>query len=299
MPLYNPSVSSGLTVATTTISGGSSGNVVYDNAGVVGEIANTGTGSNVLATSPTLVTPTLGAATATSIKVPLIGPSADSTTAIQITKADLATRIVDIDTTNARVGINKTPGAFDLDVNGTVNFGSTLNVNGNIASTTGVFVSSNTGTFNLRNGSTVLSSPATATLQLGTVDAATPVAQIAQVQSVVAGTSNVAGQDWTFNGSRGTGTGAAGKIIFKTALANAAATVQNTLTTALALVAGTAVLSSYTVAGLPAAATAGAGATAFVTDASTTLVLGLGGAVTGGGANKVPVYSDGTSWNYG
>lgn len=58
-------------------------------------------------------------------------------------------------------------------------------------------------------------------------------------------------------------------------------------------------LGNFTVATLPAAATAGAGAIAFVTDASTTLILGLGLAVVGGGANKVPVYSDGTSWNYG
>lgn len=58
-------------------------------------------------------------------------------------------------------------------------------------------------------------------------------------------------------------------------------------------------LPSYTVAGLPSASTSGAGSTAFVTDASTTLVLGLGGTVAGGGSNKVPVYSDGTNWVYG
>lgn len=53
------------------------------------------------------------------------------------------------------------------------------------------------------------------------------------------------------------------------------------------------------VGSLPAAATAGVGARAFVTDGSTTLILGLGLAVTGGGANKVPVYSDGTNWIVG
>jgi len=52
-----------LTVGTTAISGGTSGRVLYDNAGVVGELANTGTGNNVLATSPTLVTPALGTPT--------------------------------------------------------------------------------------------------------------------------------------------------------------------------------------------------------------------------------------------
>lgn len=53
-------------------------------------------------------------------------PTSDSTTAMQVTKADGTTRIVDFDTTNARVGINKTPGAFDLDVNGAANVGGVL-----------------------------------------------------------------------------------------------------------------------------------------------------------------------------
>ena len=50
------------------------------------------------------------------------------------------------------------------------------------------------------------------------------------------------------------------------------------------------------VSGLPAAATAGAGARAFVTDA-----LGpvFGSTVVGGGGVSVPVYSDGSAWNVG
>lgn len=54
-----------------------------------------------------------------------------------------------------------------------------------------------------------------------------------------------------------------------------------------------------TVASLPSASTVGMGTRGFVTDASTTLLLGLGTTVTGGGSNKVPVYSDGTNWIYG
>lgn len=61
------SATTGLTVGTTTISSGTSGRVLYDNAGVLGELATTGTGNVVLATSPTLTTPTIGVATATSI----------------------------------------------------------------------------------------------------------------------------------------------------------------------------------------------------------------------------------------
>ena len=58
--LVGGSGGSGLTVGTTTISGGTSGYIEYDNAGVLGELATTGSGSVVRATSPTLVTPALG-----------------------------------------------------------------------------------------------------------------------------------------------------------------------------------------------------------------------------------------------
>jgi hypothetical protein len=50
------------------------------------------------------------------------------------------------------------------------------------------------------------------------------------------------------------------------------------------------------VSALPLAATAGAGARAFVNDASAPV---FGTAVTGGGAVLVPVYSDGSAWNVG
>jgi hypothetical protein len=52
--------SNNMIVGTTAISGGTSGNIEYNNANVLGEKAVTGTGSVVLATSPTLVTPALG-----------------------------------------------------------------------------------------------------------------------------------------------------------------------------------------------------------------------------------------------
>lgn len=52
----------------------------------------------------------------------------------------------------------------------------------------------------------------------------------------------------------------------------------------------------YTVATLPAAATVGAGTRAFVSDANATTFAST---VAGGGANTVPVYSDGTNWKIG
>jgi hypothetical protein len=62
------------------------------------------------------------------------------------------------------------------------------------------------------------------------------------------------------------------------------------------IVAPTVTTTATTVAGLPAAATAGAGGRAFVTDATATTYLSI---VAGGGANAVPVVSNGTNWLIG
>lgn len=53
---------------------------------------------------------------------------------------------------------------------------------------------------------------------------------------------------------------------------------------------------SYTVGTVPSASAAGAGARSFVTDATATTFMSV---VAGGGANKVPVVSDGTNWLIG
>ena len=55
-------------------------------------------------------------------------------------------------------------------------------------------------------------------------------------------------------------------------------------------------VTNYTVATLPSAATSGAGARSFVTDALTPT---FGATVVGGGAVATPVYSDGTNWKVG
>ena len=56
-----------ITIGTTAVNSGTSGYVLYNNAGTLGNIANTGTGNNVLATSPTLVTPILGTPTSVTL----------------------------------------------------------------------------------------------------------------------------------------------------------------------------------------------------------------------------------------
>ena len=52
-------------------------------------------------------------------------------------------------------------------------------------------------------------------------------------------------------------------------------------------------------ASLPAAATIGAGARAFITDANLVASGNFGAAVSGSGSNNVPVYSDGSNWRIG
>ena len=75
----------------------------------------------------------------------------------------------------------------------------------------------------------------TADFHLGLADAASPVAQTISVQSVVAGTSNTAGANLSINGSQGTGTGAGGSLLLRTAPAGSSGTAQNALVTAVAI----------------------------------------------------------------
>ena len=109
---------------------------------------------------------------------------------------------------------------FSGQVNGTNAFST--------AATNAFIAAGNAGQFLWRNGSTVVSSPATAALQLGTADAASPVAQQLQVQSVVAGNANTAAVTWTRQGSLSNGSGCGGDVIEKTTLGTAASGTQNT-----------------------------------------------------------------------
>ena len=91
------------------------------------------------------------------------------------------------------------------------------------------------GRLQFRNGFTFLQSPAAATMQQGNYDAATATAQTTQVQSVLAGTSNTGGANWTLIGSLSTGSGTSGDIIFKTGGMGATATSVNAAATAFTI----------------------------------------------------------------
>lgn len=160
-----------VTFAISTVSTGTVRTVTFpDASGTVTLLGNasTGSGSVVLANTPTLITPNIGAATGSSLVL-----------------------------------------ANSLTV------GSTNNVNW--------------------SGRGILTSPAAGTIQHGNADAAAPVAQILSVQSVVTGTTDTAGQNFTIKGSAGTGTGAGGSIIFQTAPASTTGSTPNGMVTALTI----------------------------------------------------------------
>jgi hypothetical protein len=100
-----------------------------------------------------------------------------------------------------------------------------------------VFVWDTAGTISKKVSRNALLSGTTADFHLGLADAAAPVAQTLSVQSVVAGTTNTAGVNFSINGSQGTGTGAGGSLLFRTAPAGSSGTTQNALGTALAITA--------------------------------------------------------------
>lgn len=92
--------SSGALTANTPVIGGGAG-VCPGSATVSG----TGTVFPTTA-SPTITTPTF----TTNFTSPIWKPPSDSTTAIQVTKADGSTVVMDIDTTNSQIGLGCTPG---------------------------------------------------------------------------------------------------------------------------------------------------------------------------------------------
>lgn len=80
---FNGGGSSGLTVGSTTVASGTTTRILFDNVGVLGEYSLTGSGNVVMSTSPTLVTPVLGVATATTLnKITLTQPATGSTITI-------------------------------------------------------------------------------------------------------------------------------------------------------------------------------------------------------------------------
>lgn len=116
-----------------------------------------------------------------------------------------------------------TGGLFSIAGGGTLNFtqGNNTKVFGALGALSGIVIG---------NGSFVgvtLSTTGAGGWQFGVGDAAAPVAQTFQVQSVVTGTSNTAGALWKFIDSGGTGTGASGGYEWDTHPAGSTGSTQN------------------------------------------------------------------------
>lgn len=162
-----PSVS--LTVGSTSVSGGTSGYILYNNAGTLGNLATTGSGSVVLATSPTLVTPLLGTPTSGTltnctglpISTGVSGLAAGAATFLTTpTSANLAALLTDETGTGANVFA--TSPTLVTPLLGTPTSGVLTNCTG-LPLTTGI-----TGILGVANGGTGLAiPPANGALDIG------------------------------------------------------------------------------------------------------------------------------------
>jgi hypothetical protein len=203
-----------MTVGSTAIASGTTGRVLYDNAGVLGEMTTTGSGTVLaLATSPALVTPALGVATGTSLA---------------LGGATLGSNVFAAVGTAILTGATTTSPDWEVWVSGDTFARASLGVN-----TTDV------PRFSMGPGNAArdvfIERAGAANLRLGAPDAAVAIAQTLSVQNVVAGTSNADGANWTFNGSQSTGNHQGGSIIFQTATAGSSGTSVNALAPALTL----------------------------------------------------------------
>lgn len=184
-PFTNTSaINSALTKNSTTISGGSNTNVLYDNAGTVGEYTITGTGTVVaMATSPTFVTSVIGGATmavfntvsttinafgaATTINIGaaatagqvIVGKSADATGFLSV--------INTLDSTSSTTGALKTTGGLGVAkaafIGTALLVGTTTNLIGAVSLGTNASVAGSL-VFNNATSGTITVSPATGAL---------------------------------------------------------------------------------------------------------------------------------------
>ena len=255
--------------ATDAMTIGTGGGLTLNNAltygGVTLSNAVTGTGNMVLATSPSFTTPNVGAALATSINGTLVPTTSGDTVATlaanqTFTGANafnpgaITTNVKAINLTatfnnssqvfDAPFFENITNTAsmagsyiFDVQVGGTSVFQITPGGSTSVASlfsSNNVTVGTN-GQLTWNSSRGILTSPAAATIQLGAADAASPVAQTLQAQSVVTGTSNTAGALTKIKDSGGTGTGASGGFEFDLHPAGTTGSTPNAAASAMTL----------------------------------------------------------------
>jgi hypothetical protein len=121
--------------------------------------------------------------------------------------------------------------------------------------TSGTIFQWSSSSTNVAGGDLFLLRSAAATLQLGTTDVnGSAVAQTLRVQSAITGTDQN-GANWTFIGSRQTGAGTPGDIIFQTSVKLASSTTQGTPVTGLTITGAIASMQPSVVIGNQALAT--------------------------------------------
>jgi hypothetical protein len=263
-------ISSGLTIGTTAITSGTSGRVLYNNGGVVGELTTTGSGDVVRATSPTLTTPALGVATADDVSTTGRFYGASQPGYPQFTETGYAGNGMRVYSDRLDFWISSTPifTVYATDVD----FG-----------VAGMAWGGNAKLFGGLDGTGRL------VQRVGTNAQAFSVAKtytsFTNKEEVELGWASDVAHVWTLKGSGG---GTARDLVLGRDSTAKLTLGANTTDHAQPVKAA-----AYTVATLPAAATVGAYSIAAVSDADTPVV---GSTVTGGGSAKALVCSNGTNW---
>lgn len=139
----------------------------------------------------------------------------------------------------------------------------------------------------------LLTGPTAGVLQLGAANAASPVAQTLQVQSVAAGNANTAGVNWIHQGSLSNGSGLGGLMLFNISNSNAASGTQNTATTRFSIGPSGGKYPVVTVANLPTCDATNEGSNYGVSDALAPSFLVT---IVGGGAIHTSVYCNSSTW---
>lgn len=287
--------------STTPTTGGNVGGGT--NLTTIGTIPYT-SASGVLNQDTAIVRVSSGVIGSTSVRTGIIYPSADSTTAIQFNKADGTTNVMDIDTANARVGINTTPaGTFRVNIPATADALAEALVSSRVLTQKGLVVqgvaSQSANLQEWQNNSGV--ALASITFQGRALVAEVRVGGIgANAMSIGYNADQIltASSTGVFNWTSGVLSASA-----DTSLSRISAGIIGVGTGAAASVAGqirsaASVTTAVTVANLPGSPVDGMRCA--VTDSNaTSFTLGIGAVVTGGGTTHVPVYYDGTSWRIG
>ena len=285
-----------LAINTTPITGGTSGNILYDNAGTVGEKSVTGTGSVVLSDSPVITT--------------LLSTNAlTANGSLQLVGNDVADQNIATGQFSTALNIGGLTGGGAINI-GQSPDGAAINIATTSATSNSVTIGSLTGTGTLTFGQ----SSVTQTVRIGTgsgsnvsiggggngtatinnlggainIGGTSATGTITLGRSTGAQTVNIATGVTAASTTKAVNIGTAGNATSTTNIA-----IGSTAGTSTTTVNGLLKQQTYLVANLP---TGSAGARSFVTDALTPT---FGAAVAGSGAVGVPVYHDGTSWKVG